>query len=99
MELPITALCVGLVGLWAGRQLWRALPLAESMHYIVLTVLMLAVMEWHGMKAVFLYSFVAVVIAGMIRSEEGARRAWIVWPLLLGSAILLYIWFVETWLF
>ena len=133
MELPITALFVGLFGLvfiWhslrvigarreAGVSLGNGHDTASTLtknirvhgnfaEYIPLTLIMMAVMEIHGMRAEVLYTFGALILIGRILHAQGiqagsARRVWgmqlTLWPLCIGALMLVYIWFVETWLF
>jgi len=133
MELPITALFVGLLTFWYLRlsvrvirqrrasgisvgtgeerdsDLFRAVRShANFAEYIPLALLMVAVLEWHGLRDVYLYIFGASLVAGRYFADKGlmqrqmrSRIAGTIFtflPLGVGVIFLLFIWVSRTFM-
>lgn len=133
MELPITALFIGLLTLWYLRLSVRVIKMrvsenvsvglgdttdgpllravrahANFAEYIPLALLMMAVLEWHGLREVYLYLFGASLLVGRYFTNRGLLETWkrgrilgtvcTFIPLGVGVLFLLFIWFSRTWL-
>lgn len=82
---------------------------ANFAEYIPFLLIMMALLEFHGFAAGFMYTFGIAIILGRLLHEKGMTKniskyrvigmQLTIWPLLLGSGVLLYTWVAHTFIF
>lgn len=81
----------------------------NAAEYVPLLLLICALLEFHGTREEILYVYIAVALIGRQLHARGILRSnlkariWgmqlTLWPLALGSLLLVYTWFVQTFIF
>jgi uncharacterized membrane protein YecN with MAPEG domain len=81
----------------------------NASEYIPLFLVVLALLEYHGLHPEVLYILSGIFILGRVLHRSAilkasvARRIWAMqltlWPLVIGAGILGYTWFAQTFIF
>ena len=82
---------------------------ANAAEYIPVLCIIFVLLEYHGTRAEVLYVFGAVILLGRFLHQKALlknnlrARLWAmqltIWPMAIGALILIYTWFVQTFLF